>query len=275
MPLSLTRTYIAWDYHARAFGVGANHPYDICPTGDHFPYTYTNLNLEDWQQVYMPRISKGTGYADAVFRHSDTNSEFYGAMIRWNGNGWTLTLADGSRILFPEAYYSKTYAQGAPTEIDDATGNRIQLKRSSTRNLKLLISPSGHTITIQHDQSDRIVEAAGSAGNIRKYSYDSTGHVETVSDATHVLYRFEYARLMTDPGYDPYLLTAVMDSDWRILLENHYYLGRVYAQKLANGEIYRYDYALRGSEVLSTTVTFPSGAKKIFGFREGKLVAAQ
>jgi hypothetical protein len=32
MPLSLTRTYFAWNPHSQAFGVGANHPYDICPT---------------------------------------------------------------------------------------------------------------------------------------------------------------------------------------------------------------------------------------------------
>jgi hypothetical protein len=67
MPLSLTRTYIAWDYHSRAFGVGGNHPYDICPTGTRLPYTYMDLNLEDFYQVHMPRISKGTVYADAVF----------------------------------------------------------------------------------------------------------------------------------------------------------------------------------------------------------------
>src|SRR5690242_11709402 len=29
IPLALTRTYVVWDYHSRAFGVGGNHPYDI------------------------------------------------------------------------------------------------------------------------------------------------------------------------------------------------------------------------------------------------------
>ena len=111
MPLSLTRTYIAWDYHSRAFGVGGNHPYDICPTGTRRPYTYMDLNLEDFYQVHMARISKGTNFADAVFRHSDTSSEFYGALIAWNGNGWTLKFRDGRKFFFPEAYYSKSYAQ--------------------------------------------------------------------------------------------------------------------------------------------------------------------
>src|SRR2546427_490826 len=40
MPLALTRTYRQWDNHSRAFGMGANHPYDICPLGSRNPYTF-------------------------------------------------------------------------------------------------------------------------------------------------------------------------------------------------------------------------------------------
>ena len=39
MPLSLTRTHRAWDQNMRAFGMGANHPYDAAPTGTRLPYT--------------------------------------------------------------------------------------------------------------------------------------------------------------------------------------------------------------------------------------------
>ena len=79
IPVSLTRTYRVWDFYPRAFGVGTNHPYDICPTGTRFPYTYMDLNLEDGRQIHFGRISKGTGYADAVFRRAETSSEFHGA----------------------------------------------------------------------------------------------------------------------------------------------------------------------------------------------------
>jgi Cytochrome oxidase complex assembly protein 1/Domain of unknown function (DUF6531) len=94
MPLSLTRTYRPWDANTHAFGVGANHPYDVCPTGTRNPYTYLDLNLEDGRQIRFPRISKGTSYADAVYRHNETASEFYGAQIAWNGNGWNLDFKD-------------------------------------------------------------------------------------------------------------------------------------------------------------------------------------
>jgi YD repeat-containing protein len=272
MPLSLTRTYIVWDYHSRAFGVGGNHPYDIAPTGTRNPYTYMDLNLEDFYQVHMLRISKGESFTNAVFRHSDTSSEFYGALSAWNGSGWTLDFPDGWTFFFPESYAAKNYAQGAATLMLDADDNRIQLKRSNVRNLEELISPNGHTIKFKYDSSDRIVEAADDAGHVRKYSYDYRGHVETVSDGTKILYRLEYERLINDKGYDPWLLTAIFDGDWHVILRNKYLWGRVTEQKLADGEVYRYEYRLDGRNVLQTTVTLPSGKKKLFAFREGMLV---
>jgi len=272
MPLSLTRTYFAWEPHSRAFGVGTNHPYDICPTGTRFPYTYQVLNLEDGYQVYMPRISKGTGYADAVFRHDRSSSEFYGAMTAWNGNGWTMTFRDGRKIYFPEAYFAKNFAQGAPTAMVDAEGHSVQLERNKARNLEKLVSPSGHNISFKYDSSDRIVEARDDAGHIRSYSYGEGGHVYTVSDGSHVLYRFEYRRLMTGADNDPWLLTAILDGDWNVLVRNKFSNGRITEEALVNGEVYRYEYLLNRQEVLQTTVTLPSGEKKVFVFRDGRLV---
>src|SRR5208337_586505 len=192
MPLTLTRTYQPWDSQSRAFGFGTNHPYDICPTMTRFPYTYVDLNLEDGGQIHFRRISKGTGFADAVFRHEDTSSEFYGAQFAWNGNGWTLDFHDGRRFLFPEAYYGKTFAQGAPYEMQAIGHRRIQLKRDERRNLQQMMSPSGYTITFKYDGSDRIIEARDYQGNVRRYSYDANGYLETVSDSSHMLYRFTY-----------------------------------------------------------------------------------
>jgi YD repeat-containing protein len=272
MPLSLTRTYITWDYHRRAFGVAANHPYDICPTGDHFPYTYMDMNLEDGSAVHMSRISKGTGYADAVFRYDQSSSEFFGAQTAWNGNGWTLTFSDGRKFHYPDSYNAKNCAQGAPTLIEDSQGHHIELKRDTKRNLAALISPSGHTITFKYDSADRIVEAKDDLGNLRQYFYGMSGHVEAVSDATHVLYRFEYAPLIREAGYDPWLLTRVLDADWNVLLENKYHWYRVSQQKLADGEVFQYEYTLNDRDVLQTTVTLPSGEKKQFSFRDGRQI---
>ena len=272
MPLSLTRTYITWGYQRMAFGVATNLPYDICPTGSRFPYTYMDLNLEDSSQVHMSRISKGTGYADAVFRHADTASEFYGMQVAWNGNGWTLTFRDGRKFYFPDSYHATNCAQGAPTLMEDGKGDHIDLKRDAKRNLQELISPSSHKITFTYDSAGRINEAKDDAGNVRQYFYDTSGHIDVVSDGAHVLYRFEYAPLIREAGYDPWLLTRVLDGNWNVLLENKYFLYRVSQQKLADGEIFHYEYKLNGRDVLTTTVTLPDGQKEVLSFRDGILV---
>ena len=269
MPLTLTRTYIAWDHHSRAFGVAANHPYDICPTGDHFPYTYMDLNLEDGSAVHMQRISKGTGYADAIFRYDLSSSEFFGAQTAWNGSGWTLTFRNGRKFYFPDSYNAKNCAQGAPTLIEDGQAHRIELKRDNNRNLQELVSPSGYRITFKYDTSDRIVEAKDDLGNVRRYFYDINGHVDAVSDGARVLYRFEYAPLVREAGYDPWLMTRILDGDWRVLLENKYLWARVSEQKLADGEVFRYDYKWNGRDVLEAIVTLPTGEKQMFSFRNG------
>jgi YD repeat-containing protein len=272
MPLSLTRTYRVWDQNSRAFGAGSNHPYDICPTGTRFPYTYMDLNLEDGRQMYFERISKGTGYADAVFRHDRTSSEFYAAQIAWNGNGWTLRLQDGRQVIFPEAYNAKNYAQGAPVEIRDGQGHHIQLKRDGLRNLQQLISPSGHTITFKYDDLGSVTEAGDSAGQIRKYSY-ADGHLKTVSDGAHVLYEFEYQILLKAAGYDPYLMTSVRDGSGKELLRNWYSDGRVSMQKFGDGEVYRYDYLFnKKNEIVETLVTLPGGGEKRFFFQDRVMV---
>ena len=271
MPISLTRTYRDWEVASRAFGTGGNHPFDICPTGTRFPYTYMDLNLEDGRQIHFRRISKGTDYANAVFGHDETASEFYGAEIAWNRDGWTLGLRDGRQFLFPEAYHARNYAQGAAFEMRDANGHRLTLKRGNQRKLEQVVSPSGRTITFKYDGADRISSAVDDLGNVRKYSYDAAGHLETVADASHVLYHFDYAALLHFPGYDPYVMTRITDATGRVMLQNFYEGGKISAQKLANGDLYKYEYRFVKNEIVETIVDGPNIRAKFF-FQDGRFL---
>src|SRR5919198_592346 len=148
--VSLTRSYTSYDWmHSNpvhAFGRNSNHPYDIAPVGTRNPYTFQMLVLEDGEFLHFGRVSKGTGYADAVYEHTETSTPFYKATQSWNGNGWTMRLADGSEIIFPESYNAKNMAQGAPTEMRDAKGNRLELRCDAQRNLEEIRTPHGHWI---------------------------------------------------------------------------------------------------------------------------------
>jgi YD repeat-containing protein len=232
----LTRTYASDDWVAEpqhAFGINANHPYDIAPRGTRNPYTFQYIALEDSNFIYFDRISKGTGYADSVFQHTETSTNFYKAITKWNGNGWTTKLADGSEIHFPESYNAKNLAQGAPTEMLDAKGNRLELRRDSQRNLQEIVTPHGHWIKFQYDDQARITRADDDAGNWAKYVYNSDGMLADVTLSSGHERHYSYQKTA---------MTQVMDEKGKVLLHNWYDNRMLVRQDFANGVIGSYHY---------------------------------
>jgi YD repeat-containing protein len=258
--IPLTRTYSSDDWlpnnKSHAFGLNANHQYDIAPLGTRNPYTEQFLVLEDGDFLYFPRVSKGTGYSDAVYRQSEVGNSFYKATQRWDGNGWLTELQDGSTIHFPESYSAKNLAQGAPTEMTDSAGNKIELKRDAKRNLQQLQAPDGASVKLVYDNSDRIVRAEDDQGLWTNYSYDSEGFLRDVfhSDATARHYSYENG-----------LLTFVRDERERVLLHNVYdQYHFLVAQKFGNGDSiqYRYDVSPNQLYAENVTLTLPDGSAK-------------
>ncbi len=145
------------------------------------------------------------------------------------------------------------------------------------RNLKQLVSPSGHVINFKYDAANRIVEASDDSGTTRGYVYDATGHLDMVTDGTNALYGFQYEPLLHEHGYDPYLMTEIRDGNGTALLRNEFADGsRVSAQRLGNGQVVRYEYLLnRRHDIVETTVTLPDGKQQRFFFNEGKPVRKQ
>lgn len=260
MPISLTRTYDSFDSKARSFGVASSQPFDVGPVGSRNPYTYIDLDMEDGESVHFERISKGTGYTDAIYEHRATSSkEFFGARIRWNGDGWDLSLPGGSTFVFPEAYSAKTLAQGAITEIRGAAGQHIKVNRSHNGDIKSVISSSGHRIEFSYDDSGRIIEAHDDLGSDKRYSYDPDGNLELASDATSIQYRFAYVH-----GF----LTRILDGHGREILQISYTGGRVSEMRLADGDLYSVKYDVDSSNhVLRTLVSDPGGKTSEFDFR--------
>jgi hypothetical protein len=71
---------------------------------------------------------------------------FYKVVQRCDGNGWLTQLQDDSTIHFPESSSAKNLAQGAPTEMTDVSGNKIELIRDPKRNLKSIRGPRDASI---------------------------------------------------------------------------------------------------------------------------------
>jgi YD repeat-containing protein len=255
----LTRTYVSNEWVDRnpvhAFGRNCNHPYDIAPIGTRNPYTYQMIVLEDADFLYFDRISKGTGYADSAFQHTETSTRFYKATTRWDGHGWTTRLPDGSEILFPESYNANNLAQGAPYEMRDANGNRLELHRDPQRNLQEIRTPHGHWIKFNYDDLSRVRRAEDDAGHWAQYGYNADGMLESVIFASGRERHYDY---------DGVLMTRVTDENGRVLIRNWYRQRFLQKQQFGNGGVYSYSYDWPHDEYFprKVGVTVPDGVSR-------------
>jgi YD repeat-containing protein len=190
MPIVLTRAYHSLDNISRAFGIGGNHPYDILPVGSRHPYTYIDLVMPDGGLIHYDRISKGFGYADAVYEHH-AGTPFFGSRFSWNGDGWDLRFPDGNLVVFPENYSGTRSNQGAPFEMHDGAGHRIVFQRDHDRKLMRLISPSGHFLRFEYDAGYRIRQGTDDQGREVRYEYDGDGRLALTTDGGREA-RFHY-----------------------------------------------------------------------------------
>jgi YD repeat-containing protein len=255
----LTRTYVSNEWvdqnPVHAFGRNCNHPYDIAPIGTRNPYTYQTIVLEDADFLYFDRISKGTGYADSVFQHTETSTRFYKATTRWDGHGWTMNLADGSEIFFPESYNARNLAQGAPYEIRDSKGNVLKLERDPKRNLKQITTPHGHWIRFTYDDSSRITRAEDDAGHWARYEYNQEGMLRSVISSSGRERHFDYSGV---------LMTQITDEKGRILIHNWYSNRFLYRQQFFGGSVfsYRYNWTQQQTYPRAVYVTLPDSSQK-------------
>ncbi len=233
----LTRTYCSNEWVDRnpvhAFGRNSNHPYDIAPIGTRNPYTYQMIVLEDGDFLYFDRISKGTGYADSVFQHTEASSRFYKATTRWDGHGWMTKLADHSEIQFPESYNAKNLAQGAPYEMRDAKGNNLELHRDSQRNLQEIKTPHGHWIRFSYDDSSRIKRAEDDKGHWAQYEYNADGMLKSAILSSGRERHYDY---------DGLLMTHITDEKGHVLIHNWFRERFLQRQEFGNGAVYSYSY---------------------------------
>jgi len=242
---------------ANAFGRWSTHDFDIAPVATRNPYTELLIVLPNAEFLHFPRISRGTGYADAVYQHSETSSRFYGAVTSWNGNGWDTKLADGSRLRFPESYHAKNMAQGAPTEMTDANGHTVQLGRDAQRNLKEIRTPGGRWIKLSHDEKARVVRAEDDERRWVTYDYSPSGLLVEVRHSDGRARRYTY-----EGDY----LAAVRDQTGRLLLRNSYQQFKVARQDYADGQSYQFHYTLAAIPIyaVDTRVVLPDGSSRSF-----------
>ena len=247
MPLDLTRTYRQNDPYSRRYGIGADDPYGMFLWSAN-QYQEVDLILPGSQRVHFVRTSPGTGWTDAVFEPQTRLADFAGAVMDYNGNGWDLTLKNGTVWVFGE---------NAPLQaFRDRWGNTVTLTRTAGQrgDITRVTSPHGRWIGYTYDASGRVVKAQDNIGRAVNYTYDATGHLATVTNA---------AGGVTTYGYDTSgRMTTLEDARGITFLTNTYdaTTGRVIRQETPDGGVFTFAYSTDGSgKVVQTDVTSPRG----------------
>lgn len=202
-PLAFTRVtqrYVNWN---SKYQIYLPDEYLIFPTGHRNPYTDMTVWLADKRGVHFNRISKGTGYADAVYEPGSTGSLFDHALIGWIGNKWDCDLADGRTLVFPDSYFAKRPQQGSMVGLIEPSGASLTLARDHEGTLHevrssdgrwmdlhyqgpLLVSindSAGQKASYSYDNNNRLSSSTNTAGETLTYGYNASGDLEKVKDA--------------------------------------------------------------------------------------------
>jgi RHS repeat-associated protein len=256
MPITLTRAYRQGDTSSRAFGLATNFTYGMFLwSAQQQQYQQADLIMPDGARVHYVRISPGITWTDAVFESTSVPGPFYKSKIVWNGNGWDLTLKDGTVFVFGE---------NAPLQaIRDRYGNQITITRTNGQsgNITTVSSTGGRWITFTYDSGNRITQAQDNMGRTVAYSYDSNGRLTQVTDANGGITTYGWGPCPTPGAASCNQMTTITDPRNVLVLTNTYDgNGKVATQTLGDGQsTYSFAYTPSSGEITQADVTDPRG----------------
>lgn len=269
VPITISRNYRPHDLKRREFGIGMswNWGYTL-NRPDTTNYEVMDLVLPNGSSVRFDRIS-GSGN-QGEWRQAGSNTRFAGALLKtvfdsdptqpW-GRAFLLTLRDGSRMQF------SSWNDIRVRWIEDRYGNRTTLAYTAGL-VSNIISPSGRSVAIEYDTSNRVKTLRDHTGRQWSYGYDANGLLSkaTYPDATFKQYNFQ-ARLQGSALAQHRIESIVNQRGHRLLLNEFEVVsgvstGRVIRQTQADGGKISIDYAHVVDGVSGTLVTEPDGSKR-------------
>jgi RHS repeat-associated protein len=262
LPIAVTRTYRSRDLEVRPFGPGTTYPYAMFLWSAH-QYTEADLVLPDGAKIHYVRTSGGVSFADAVFQHVETDTTsatptaFYKSTIVWNGDGWNLTLLDGTVYVFGE---------NAPLQaIRDKFGNTITIAHAAgqTGNVTQVTSPHGRWIAFTYGEDANcatcISHITDNIGRTVHYAYDTSGNLWKVTDPLGHVTEYTY-----DSNHN---MLTVKNRNGVVYVTNEYTtaadaptpIGWVKIQTHADTGVYHFAYTVANGKSTQTDVTDPRG----------------
>jgi YD repeat-containing protein len=254
------RTYLSGDRVSRHFGIGTTHNAEWYLIGDSQRFAWAELIRDDGSRIHFDRLTPGQSYGNAVYGHTATPTEYYGALLGWTGLGWRLRLRD-SRVLSFKGCGPGADDVCSLVAMGDADGNRVVFTRNQ-RGLVKQVTTGAERLTIEYDAQRRIAKAFDTAQHSVEYSYDSKGRLERAS-ANGVVRRYAYGASdellnVIEPGRE---IVNRFDADGRLV---HQTVRRPRRQDYSES----FSYKVVDKAVVETNETEYDGANTQYRFDE-------
>src|SRR5438094_2111715 len=158
VPFIWRRMYLANDRVSRHFGIGTTHNAEWYLIGDVHHLESADLILEDGRRIRFDRTSPGNAYDNAMFIHTASSTEFYGARLGWVGLKWALRFDDGRLALFQACSPGKIDTCSI-VSLRNSGGRTIHFRRDDRGTLRD-IQAGNQQLTPEYDDHRRITRAA-------------------------------------------------------------------------------------------------------------------
>jgi hypothetical protein len=213
--IAFTRVSRRMDGWARRSKLYLSDVYQTYPSGSRFPFTSMDIYTPPVTLSHFQRISPGTGYAGAIYKHSAT-SAYRNTLIGWNGNGWDMDLPDGTTYVFPGSYYSDRPPEGALIGVIAPSGASLVLTRNRAGDLETIRASDGRWLKFEY-KGHQVTALRDSAGESVLYGYDEDKQPAVVigTNGESFAYRYNQQDEVTavlDPRRLP-VIEAQYDSD--------------------------------------------------------------
>ncbi len=276
VPITVGRNYRPNDLKRGVFGIGMSWNWGYTLNRPNTAnYDVLELIQPNGSPLRFERIS-GSGN-QGEWRQAGSNTRFAGALIKtvydsdptqpW-GRAFLLTLRDGSRMQF------SSWNDIRVRWIEDRHGNRTSLLYNAGL-VSEIVSPSGRSVAIAYDSSNRIKTLRDHTGREWSYSYDGNGLLSraTYPDATFRQYTFQ-TRVQSGSLVQHRIESITNQRGHRLLLNqfemvNGVSTGRVVKQTQADGGEISINYAHVDNGVTGTLVTEVDGSQRRIVFAEG------
>ena len=251
-PLTFTRSYRNQDSISRSFGIGASDSLDIFLAGQ--MGVYVDLIYEHGGRLHFVHSRPGPGVFGDAYRAN-------GALAVYAGDGWTVTMHDGSKLYFPYRPNYLGYNVTVLTGFTDPEGHKYEMERNSLGELLSVTTPSGEWLHFERDAKHRVHRISDSTGRAVTYDYNPRGCLSKVTDSDGHTESYTYD--------DKFQMLTVAQASGNAVITNEYDIsGKILSQTTSTGEKFLYHYTSdpqgRGNASVPDVITDPRGLVTFF-----------